>query len=1129
MSRRKQIWWLAVAAVALGTVLARLPLLTAAAGDQPVATGVRVWETETAIPTYLIGDPEPNPIFYFGRQSQGAQGRVYPYPLYDNLTFKKTDKKYRIVYLENEFVRIGVLPEVGGRLFEGVDKTNNYDFIYRQHVIKPALIGLIGAWISGGIEWNIPHHHRATSALPVQYKTEVNADGSKTIWVGELEMRSRMRWAVGYTLRPGKSYLEAKVRIVNRTPVVNTMLAFANVAVHVNENYQVFFPPSTRYGTYHSKTQFTKWPVSDSRYQAADFTKGVDISWYKNHITSNSIFAWNYEDDFFAGYDHGKKAGIMSVADHHMVPGKKLWTWGNGAAGRQWDHILTDNDGPYIELMVGAYSDNQPDYSWLQPNEAKVFSMYWYPFREIGGVKKANLDAGVNLDVADGTAKVGFYTTAVHPAAVIVLKAGDKVLLRETTAIGPAKPFTKQVAVPAGTDEHALRASISVNGKELVAYSPIRVNPAPMPKSVTPPAPPDQIKTTEELLLAGQRIEQFHNPGLGPLAYWQEALKRDPGDTRVNTAMGIWSFRRARFAEAERYFRTALARLTDKYTTPKDAEATYYLGLTLKAQGKRDEAFETLYKSTWNMAWRGAGYLEAAEIASARGDLAEAVNLVDRALEANALNIRALTLKSALLRHQDKPAEARRVLASAFRNVDPLDAGVMAEQWLTTRLPADARTFTSVMNTFPATASEAAAAYANAGLWKDGAAVLDQAVAAAPDKSKISPMNYYYLAYFATKLGDRAKASEYAALAGKLPPDYVFPFQYEAIDVLRAAIDVNPRDARAPYYLGNLLYDWQPAEAARYWERSAALDPSFAIVHRNLAVAYQHDGSPAAKAIAALEKAVSLDRKYPLHFTELDDLYDAAAAPPEKRLALLEKNHDIVVKRDDSLAREIALKVVMGHYDEAIQALTARRFAVWEGANLNVADDWATAHLLRGRDRVARNQFQEALTDFQAASAIPDNLPTSRGGADHGVEAAYWIGVAYEGMGDSANARASWTKAAAPQETGAGRGGRMGGPLNPARAYYRALALGKLGRESEKRTVLEELIRSAEQSLAIPEMGALGNARQNRQARTVAAHYARGLAQAGLGDSVKARTELGAALALNPAHVGARSALAGLK
>ena len=208
------------------------------------SAAVKAWEENIAIPTYLAGEPEPNPMFYFGRQSQGAEGRVYPYPLYDTLTNTKSNKTYRIVYLENEYVRIGVLPEIGGRLFEAVDKSNGYDFVYRQHVIKPALIGLIGAWMSGGIEWNIPHHHRATTFLPVQSRVEENADGSKTVWVGELEIRHRMRWAVGYTLAPGKSYLTAQVRIVNRTPFANTMLCFANVAVHANENYQIIFRPA---------------------------------------------------------------------------------------------------------------------------------------------------------------------------------------------------------------------------------------------------------------------------------------------------------------------------------------------------------------------------------------------------------------------------------------------------------------------------------------------------------------------------------------------------------------------------------------------------------------------------------------------------------------------------------------------------------------------------------------------------------------------------------------------------------------------------------------------------------------------------------------------------------------------
>ena len=239
-----------------------------------------------------------------------------------------------------------------------------------------------------------------------------------------------MRWAVGYTLHPGKSYLQCSVRIINRTPVANTMLCFANVAVHANDQYQVIFPPSTQYVTHHDKREFTTWPIATTRFNGVDFSRGVDVSWYKNHVNANSMFAWNYEDDFFAGYDHGKEAGTMSVADHHIVPGKKFWTWGNGPRGQMWDKILTDDDGPYIELMVGAYSDNQPDYSWLQPYETKSFEMHWYPFREIGGVKKANLDAAVNLEIADGKAKVAFCTTSARQSAHAVLKAGEKVLVR---------------------------------------------------------------------------------------------------------------------------------------------------------------------------------------------------------------------------------------------------------------------------------------------------------------------------------------------------------------------------------------------------------------------------------------------------------------------------------------------------------------------------------------------------------------------------------------------------------------------------------------------------------------------------------------------------------------------------
>ena len=1127
MLPRKVLWSLLAYAALLAI---GCPSLLAAAG----APSVRIWEEQITIPTYLAGAPEPNPMFFFGRESQGAQGPVYPYPMYDTLSSQKVDKRYTAVYLENEYLRIGVLPEIGGRIFEGVDKTNGYNFIYRQHVIKPALIGLIGAWISGGVEWNIPHHHRASTFIPVQYKVEENADGSKTIWVGELEVRQRMRWAVGYTLRPGKAYLEASVRIVNRTPVVNTMLCFANLAVHANENYQVIFPPSTQYGVYHAKREFTAWPFSTTTYAGADFTKGVDISWYKNHISANSVFAWNYQDDFFAGYDHGKEAGTMSIADHNIVPGKKFWTWGNGPFGRTWDKILTDADGPYIELMVGGYSDNQPDYSWLQPYETRSFSMNWYPFRDIGGVKKANLDAAVNLEVANGSAKVGFYTTSAHSSAQVKLQAGNKILLQETVTINPAKPYVKAVDVPAGIDEHDLVASISDTGRELVSYHPIRLAPAPIPKPVTAPAPPQDIQTDEELYLIGLRAQQFHDPAIDPIPYWQEALRRDPGDARVNAALGITCFKKARYSDAERYLRVALERLTDRYTSPKDGEAIYYLGATLKAEGKADEAYSYLYKATWSHAWNAAGYYSLAEIAASRGDTTAALDFIDRSIDSNALNTRAQNLKAAVLRHLGRPEEALQVLAAAHR-ADPLDVRSMAEKWLASQNPDTARTLAATMNSHPATAQETAAEYLDAGLWQDGSDVLLEMIAAAPDKSKIHPMAYYYLGYFAGKMGQAKKECDYDALAMAMPPDYVFPFQNEAIDVLRAAMKANPRDARAPYYLGNLLYDWQPEEAVKMWEASAANDPTFAIVHRNLATAYAHQKPPdLSQASTEMEKAAAAERKYPLHFTELAELYEQTGAPLEKRLLFFDQNATVVAQRDDAQNSYIALKIATGAYDEAIRMMTVRQFAVAEGANLNVTEHWTDAHIFRARKEIESTRYQDALADLQAAVVIPSNLPLGPAGEAAGMrepEVAYWTGVAYEGLGDHKKAVESWQKAQSAADGGTGRRKRhmtSSDLLSFVQTYYQALALQRLGQNEHAKTLFEGIIESGEAALHETTAVDRGNLALSSRSRQAHGHYLAGLGYLGLDDRTNAKAELAHAVEICPDLTGARVALAAM-
>ncbi|MDR0756297.1 MAG: DUF5107 domain-containing protein, partial [Tannerella sp.] len=655
-------------------------LLLWSAGATPVfAQGVTLEKKPLTLPAYRTGTPDVNPIFFTGRTYQGAQGHIYPYPLIDILTDNRTDKTYEALYVENDYVKVCVVPELGGRIFSATDKTNDYEFFYRQTGIKPALIGMLGAWLSGGVEWNFPHHHRPSSFMDIDWQMEENADGSKTVWVGETELRHRFKWSIGVTLYPDRSLVEAKVRIMNRSPFVQSMLFWANVSVHCGEDYEVLFPPSTQFGTDHSKVAFTTWPEGEIVRGSGE---KKELGWWKNFTAgSRSIFAWNFEDDFLAGYDHAKQAGTMHVANHHIVNGKKFFLWGNNPGGEMWDKMLSDHDGPYLELMVGAFSDNQPDYSWIAPGEIREFSQTWYPIREIRGVKHANRDAAVNLErTATDKVFIGFNATAAFKNAKAILKSGEQTLFEQTVDIDPSKPFAKEIDLPSATDSYSLRAALcDAGGKELVAWQPARPEEKPMPEVVEQVRPAKEYETVEELYQTGLRIEQFHNARLDPMDFYGEALKRDSSDSRVNTVVGARYARRGKWAMAEKHLLTAIERLTKNYTVVKDPEAWYNLGVVYQLQRRPKEAADAFWKATWYPTFQSPAFFALAQIASAQGDYAKALEAIDASLNVNVRNTKALTLKAYLLRKLGKPAEAAALLHKVFET-DPLDYWAQAEQ-----------------------------------------------------------------------------------------------------------------------------------------------------------------------------------------------------------------------------------------------------------------------------------------------------------------------------------------------------------------------------------------------------------------------------------------------------------------
>jgi len=1084
------------------------------------AQAARVWEEALVIPTCLTEAPEPNPVFFGGRAYQGAKGPVYPYPFLDRLTDRRVDKTYKAVYLENPYVKLCVLPELGGRLFSAVDKSNGYDFVYRQHVIKPALIGMLGAWISGGVEWNIPHHHRATTFMEVDHAVVQGRDGSATVWVGEIELRHRMKWQVGLTLRPDSSVIEVTMRVCNRTPLAHSMLAWANVAVHADPDYQVIFPPDVEFATFHGKNQFSRWPVSTETFNRQDYAKGVDVSWWKAHGAPTSFFAWDARGDFLAGYDHGKDAGVAFVADHAFVPGKKLWTWGTGNEGRLWERILTESDGPYAELMIGAFSDNQPDYSWIQPYETRTVKQYWYPVRKIGGVKAANETAACDLSVDPASsARVGFQPTRPLAAVRAVLKAGSRVIWEDTVSAGPDRPFVKSVALgpDIGEDDLTL-AFFAADGREILSYAPLKKEKKPLPAVVTAPPAPKDIATVEELYLTGLRLEQFYNPAVEPDSYYAEALKRDPGDYRTNTAVGLQSLKRAKYADAEEKLRRAVDRATKNYTRPKDGEALYYLGLALRAQGKREEAEDAFGRAAWAQSWRSASFLQLAEMASGRGDSSKALALAEAALDANGLNGKALNLRAALLRRTNRFAEAGDAVSRATV-LDPMDFWAWNESYLqknTGSLQEDVgrvyQELSGLMRGAEPNYLELAADYGACGLWDEAIGVLGRLEALAKKESKAFPLARYFLAFYWDRKGDEKQASEALSRAVLQPPDYGFPFQAECIDVLRLAQARNPKDGRAPYYLGNYLFDLQPEAALSEWEKSTALDPGNSVGLRNLGLAYARVKNDLPRALELYRQALAASPGDAKLYAELDQLEEAARTPLGERFERLEKNQAAVERRDDAVAREIQLLVRLGRYDRAIGLLAARHFHVWEGGG-EIHGVFVEAHLLRGLKSLDAGDARAALKDFEAALTYPDNLEVGEPAGGGGSAKIYFlVGTAKEALGGRSEAQQAYEKAASM-----GRGWSE-------QSYYQALAHRKLGRAAEAAKLLDGLVRAAGERLktspAMDFFEKFGE-KQSAMAQRAQAHYLLGLGRLGQGQSAEARKEFENALELNYGLTGA--------
>lgn len=1054
---------------------------------------VKTWEAPVTLATYEPLAPDKNPMFLETRVYQGSSGKVYPLPFIDRIATEPHDRVWQALYIENEFLRVMILPEIGGRIHAGLDKTNGYDFFYRQHVIKPALVGLAGPWISGGVEFNWPQHHRPATFMPVNHKIEEHADGSRTIWLSDHDPMNRLRGMHGVCLYPGRAYLEIKVRLYNRTPFPQTFLWWANAGVHVSEEYQSFFPSDVHFVADHARRAMSSYPLCEGNYYGVDYGRrgypANDLSRYANIPVPTSYMAIGSEENFLGGYDHAKQAGVVHVANHHIAPGKKQWTWGNDEFGRTWNRRLTDHDGPYIELMAGVYTDNQPDFSFLAPWETRTFEQYWYPIQELGPAQQANRSAAISLR-RDGTAiRVGVSVTQAFPGAAVTLEKDAAVVAAWTRDLAPGKALIENVVSP---DEGLLRLSVrTAEGRELIAYQQKGPESGDPPHPATEPLLPENIATNDELYLTGLHLEQYRHATRTPEPYWNEALRRDPEDARSSNALGLWHLRRGEFHDAERFLRRAIATLTRRNANPYDGEAYYNLGLTLRYLDRPEEAYAAFYKATWNYAWRTASFHVLAELDAQRGDWEQALAHTEQCLRTNADDLNTRNLAVLLLRRLGRRAEADAMLTQTLK-LDPLDpwAGHLADG---TFLGDDAMRL------------DVAFDYVRGGFYAEALPLLETARA---------PMLVYLRAYCEAQAGRSAEES--LRQAEQASPDYCFPSRLEELLVLQFAIEANPRDARARYYLGNLLYDRRRhREAIARWEQSAALDPAFSVVWRNLGIGYFNILRNAEKAREAFEKARAANPADARVLYEQDQLAKRTGATPQARLERLEQQMQLVAERDDLSVELASLYNQTGQPEKALEILRSRQFQPWEGGEGLTIAQYVRAHLALGRRALAKGDAAGAARAFEAALENPSAAGEAKHPLANQSNIYYWLGIAWEARGEEERARGWWRKAAAAMEE-----------ISEI-TYYSALALRRLGEEEACERLSRQLLAHARQlsrqpatidyfATSLPTMLLFHEDLEARKNITAAFLEAQG--RFGLGDRKRARPLLSRVLKLDPNH-----------
>ncbi|MBX2817498.1 MAG: DUF5107 domain-containing protein [Saprospiraceae bacterium] len=898
-------------------------------------------ESKKVLPTYPFSDPNPVTVLT-------SNPKIYPYHTYEGYGLEPEDQEWTVVTLENEYISVYVLPEVGGKVWGAIDRKSGKEFIYRNEVMKFRNISMRGPWTSGGIEFNfgIIGHHPST-ATPVDYRTQKNEDGSVSCIVGNIDLPSRTQWRVEIRLPADRAYFETRVLFNNPDPLPQAYYNWMTAAAFAQEDL-VFYCPGDQYVEHGGNSH--PWPTHESN--------GRDLSHYRenNFGGSKSYHVVGEYDDFFGGYFENEGYGFGHWAPYEEMPGQKLWLWALSRQGGIWEDLLTDSDGQYIEFQAGRMFDqyslgadqNPITKSSFEPGRSDIWREFWFPVPKMGGITEVSKGGILHVMEEDGQRKTLVSSFAETVSPIIVITQSGDTLHHQMHQLVPLSPIS--VAMGPSNSE---QARVEVPGLQL-RYDPMSA------KLLDRPFEMDEDL---QLALSASEDRTFRNAEqhLWDRNYEQakkmfvEVLQKDPVHLESMLGLAHIYFRNMQLDSA--YWHVDRALQLDAY----HAKANYLAGIIHKALGHDTDALETFGWAARSLAFRAESYFQIASLKLSDGDVQDARKYANNALDFNRFHLGARQILVVLQAMEGAKASAARNI-SAIRTLDPLSHFGLYETYKLTENPADLQSFQNGHRSeFPyQTYLELAIGYHNMG-------VDDRAV----EVLELAPEHPMVDVWHAWLINDERPVEAKVLLerASAASADFVFPYRMESVAPLQWALDQSD-SWKFKYYRALQLWGFHQRARALEFMHHLRDEPHLASFYLTRAALQSEDQLR----LEDLRRAAQLD---PDSWRARHALLSHLPQDAAKTLSAAEEAYQQFAGNDAIAFRYIEILLQQNHPAEAIRVMKNAHVLPFEGASKG-RQLWESAHLMNGVQLAESQRWDEVLEQIRSGRSWPENLGVGR-------------------------------------------------------------------------------------------------------------------------------------------------------